>query len=287
MSQVNDLGDESKDFTGLYLVATPIGTLSDISLHALEVLKGVDIIACEDTRVTQKLLTHYGISSKVLAYHDHNASKMRPKLMQALEAGKSIALVSDAGTPLIADPGYQLVRDAYENSIAVTSVPGACSPIVALTLSGLPTDRFCFAGFIPPKSQQRQTFFAQFTPQHGTLIFFETAKRLLASLQDMQIVWDDAQGCVARELTKKFEEVQIGALSKLIQHYETVGAPRGEVIVLVDSRTFQQSEDSRLDELLAIVLQKTSLRDGVDLVAEVTGKSRRDVYQKALQLKPS
>lgn len=285
MNQINDLELKSKHFTGLYLVATPIGTLADITLHALEVLKGVDVIACEDTRVSQKLLNHYGVEAKIFSYHEHNATKVRPKLIQMLEEGQSIALVSDAGTPLIADPGYQLVKACYEKSIAVTSLPGPCSPIVALTLSGLPTDRFCFAGFIPTKSQARQTFFEQFTPQHGTLIFFETAKRLLASLQDMHEVWLDAQICVARELTKKFEEVQTGTLTELIQHYEKVGAPRGEVVVLVDSRTFSQPDNSRIDELLAIVLEKTSVRDGVDLVASVTDLSRRDVYQRALQVK--
>ena len=285
MSQTNDSSDKSKQFTGLYLVATPIGTLADMTLNAIYVLKNVDIIACEDTRVTQKLLHHYGIGAKLFSYHEHNAPKVRPKLIQRLEAGQSVALVSDAGTPLIADPGYQLVQACYDACIPVTSAPGACSPIVALTLSGLPTDRFCFAGFTPPKSQARQSFFEQFTEHHGTLIFFETAKRLQACLQDMQAVWPGAQVCVARELTKKFEEIQTGTLPKLIAHYESVGTPRGEVIVLVDSRTFSQSEDRRLDELLAIVLEKTTLRDGVDLVTSVSGLPRREVYKRALQVR--
>ncbi|MEN8237088.1 MAG: 16S rRNA (cytidine(1402)-2'-O)-methyltransferase [Pseudomonadota bacterium] len=285
MSQGNDLDKKSKHFTGLYLVATPIGTLADITLHALEVLKNVDVIACEDTRVTQKLLHHYGIDIKLFSYHDHNAPKVRPKLLQMLAEGQSIALVSDAGTPLIADPGYQLVKACYAKCIPVTSAPGACSPIVALTLSGLSTNRFCFAGFIPTKSQARQSFFEQFNPHHGTLIFFETAKRLLASLQGMQNVWPNTQACVARELTKKFEEVRTDTLPDLIQHYERVGAPRGEVIVLVDSRTFPQSDNNRLDELLAIVLKETTVRDGVNLVADISGLPRREVYQRALQIR--
>ncbi len=279
-----DLNTKCKYLPGLSLIATPIGNLGDITLRAIETLKSVDFIACEDTRHTRKLLTHYGISSNLLTYHEHNAQKMRPYLLKLLTAEKSVALVSDAGTPLIADPGYKLVQDCYQHEIAVTHIPGPCSPIVALTLSGFPGDRFCFAGFLPPKSKARQSFLLQFGAIHGSLIFFESPRRLLASLQDMQTVWGDVEVAMVRELTKKFEEVRRAKLSELVQDLTNQGGVKGEVILVVDGRSLASPEQIQLDALLNMLLPKLSLKESVEFVVCATGLGKRTVYHRALEI---
>ena len=204
---------------GLYLTAVPIGNARDITLRALDMLAAVDAIACEDTRVTGKLLGLYGISGSLISYHDHNADKMRPAILKRIAQGQSVALVSDAGTPLISDPGYKLVRAAQDQGLTVTCLPGASAPLAGLLLSGLPSDRFLFAGFAPSRSAARRAFFASLSPVQATLVFFESAKRLPASLADLAATLGDREAAVTRELTKRFEEARRGTLASLAEHY--------------------------------------------------------------------
>lgn len=276
--------NQGKYSNGLSIVSTPIGNAEDITLRALSVLKDVDLIACEDTRVTSKLLAIHQIHTPLISYHDHNAEQVRPRIIEALKQGQSIALVSDAGTPLISDPGYKLLRSCVEEGLHVVCVPGPCSVLAALTLSALPTHSFYFAGFPPAKSKARQEFFSALLGVPGTLIFFESARRLTDCLSDMMVVLGNRQAVVARELTKKFEEIRKDQLDGLINFYTTNGAPKGEIVVLLDAGSPQPPKDQDLDELLKIVLEQKSLRDAVDLVAATTGVSRRSVYERALFL---
>jgi 16S rRNA (cytidine1402-2'-O)-methyltransferase len=273
---------QGKYLNGLSIVSTPIGNAEDITLRALSVLKEADLIACEDTRVTSKLLAIYQIHTPLISYHDHNAEQVRPRIIDALKQGQSIALVSDAGTPLISDPGYKLVRSCVEEGLHVVCVPGPCSVLAALTLSALPTNSFYFAGFPPAKPKARQEFFSVLLGVPGTLIFFESARRLSDSLRDMMTVLGNRHAVVARELTKKFEEIRKDCLDSLVDFYTKNGAPKGEIIVLLDAGEPQPSKDQDLDELLKLVLNQKSLRDAVDLVSATTGLSRRRVYERAL-----
>jgi 16S rRNA (cytidine1402-2'-O)-methyltransferase len=218
---------------GLYLVATPIGNLRDITLRALDLLGAADVVACEDTRVTAKLMARYGLAAPRIAYHEHNAERMRPHLIERLKSGAVVALVSDAGTPLISDPGYKLVRAALAEAIPVTSLPGPSSTLMGLVLSGLPCDRFLFAGFLPPKSVARRRALSELGGTRATLVFFETAPRLAAALADMAEILGDRQAAVARELTKLFEEVRRGSLGELTAQYRASGAPKGELVIVV------------------------------------------------------
>ncbi len=218
---------------GLYVVSTPIGNLRDITLRALDILASVDTVCAEDTRVAAKLLQAFGVSARLRPYHDHNGAQARPQLLNELQTGARIALISDAGTPLVSDPGFKLVREAAALGIKVVAIPGASAPLAALASSGLPTDRFTFAGFPPPKSAARKRFLGELKGTSGTLVFFEGLSRLAASLADMAEVLGAREGVVARELTKKFEEVRRGTLAKLAAHYAEAGPPRGEIVVLV------------------------------------------------------
>ena len=204
---------------GLYVVSTPIGNLRDITLRALDILASADVVCAEDTRVAHKLLNAFGVSARLRPYHDHNGAQARPALLNELRTGARIALMSDAGTPLISDPGYKLVREAAEQGTPVYAIPGASAPLAALASSGLPTDRFTFAGFPPPKSSARKRFLSEMKSAHGTLIFFEGPSRLAASLADMAEVFGPRPAVVARELTKKFEESRRATLSELAAHY--------------------------------------------------------------------
>ena len=269
------------------MVATPIGNLADISLRALDVLAKVDLIACEDTRTTRKLLAAHGIAARLTAYHDHNAARVRPKLMARLQCGEAVALVSDAGTPLISDPGYKLVAAAAEANVTVTAVPGASAALAALTVSGLPSDRFLFAGFLPSKSGARRRVLAELAPIPASLVIYESARRLPAALADMAEVWGPRPAAVARELTKLHEEVRRGTLPALAEHYETAGPPKGEVVVVVgppgpDAETAPDAE--ALDAQLRAAFRHASLRDAVAAVAEATGRPRRQIYARALEL---
>lgn len=268
---------------GLILVATPIGNAADITLRALSVLAGADVVACEDTRVTGKLLALHGVSASLTPYHEHNAAKARPQIIGRLKNGESVALVSDAGTPLVSDPGYRLVQACLEEGIPVTAVPGASSVLTALQLSGLPSDRFLFAGFLPNKTAARRRALAELAAVPATLVFLESPRRLDGALTDMAGVLGEREAAVARELTKLFEEVRRGPLADLARHYAEAGPPKGEVVVVVaPPSAAAETSDEMVDRLLREALLTTSLRDAVDAVAATTGRPRRQVYARAL-----
>ena len=271
----------------LYLVATPIGTARDITLRALDLLSAADVIAAEDTRSLRKLLDIHGIALEgrpLVAYHDHSNSSVRERLLHDIAAGKSVVYASEAGTPMVADPGYDLVRDAIAASLSLVSAPGPSAVITALTVSGLPTDRFFFAGFLPNSSGKRKTALRDVARVPGTLAFYESPKRVAAMLRDAAEVLGPARrAVVCRELTKKFEEVMRGTLEELAQ----VCAERtlkGEVVVLVDRGNLPSVSEADLDSTLRDVLRDKSVRDAADDVAGKLGLKRRQVYQRALQL---
>ena len=274
---------------GLYVVATPIGNLGDITLRALATLKAADLVLCEDTRVTRKLLDRYGLAPKLLAYHDHNAASVRPKILRELRSGAAVVLVSDAGTPLVSDPGYKLVTEVLEAGHRVFPVPGASALLAALVAAGLPTNRFFFEGFLPPKSGQRKNRLDEIKEIPATLVFYETGPRLADCLSDLAEIFGTRLACVCRELTKAFEETRRGPLAELAAHYEANGAPRGEIVIVVappDTDAKDVSPDE-LDAQLRRALKHGSLKDAVAAVAEETGVKRREVYARALALQES
>lgn len=270
---------------GLYLVATPIGNLADITLRALSVLHGADRICCEDTRVTGKLLSRYGISTSLGAYHDHNAEEMRPVILAALRCGERVALVSDAGTPLVSDPGYKLVRAALAEDLPVTAVPGPTAAVAALILSGLPPDAFLFAGFLPPRQAARQRALARWAAVEATLVFYESTPRLAESLVDMAEVLGNRQAAIARELTKLHEEVRRGRLTDLAAHYRLAGPPRGEAVVLVGPPQPDAPEEAEIDKRLRAALAEHGVREAAARLAAETGLPRRDLYRRALAMR--
>ncbi|HXQ67194.1 MAG TPA: 16S rRNA (cytidine(1402)-2'-O)-methyltransferase [Alphaproteobacteria bacterium] len=266
-------------------MATPIGNLGDITLRALEVLRGVALVACEDTRVTGKLLAAYGISARLSPYHEHNAERARPKLLAELARGAAIALVSDAGTPLVSDPGHKLVGEALALGLPVTAVPGASAVLTALALSTLPSERFLFAGFLPAKAGQRRKTLAELASVKATLVLFETAPRLANSLADMAELLGERRAAVARELTKLYEEVRRGPLAELARHYREAGPPKGELVVVVGPPKAKEPPDAAmLDRMLEAALAEASLRDAAERVAAASGLARRRVYARALEL---
>jgi 16S rRNA (cytidine1402-2'-O)-methyltransferase len=278
--------DGSKPAPGLYVVPTPIGNMRDITLRALDILQGVDLIACEDTRVTGRLLDHHGVTTPVTPYHEHNARRVRPELLHRIGAGSSIALVSDAGMPLISDPGYRLVREATEAGYPVTVLPGPTAVLTALAASGLPTDRFLFIGFPPPRSSARKQTFREIAPVRASLIVFESARRLAGSLSDMHDVLGDRDVVVARELTKRYEEVRRGTLSELALHYTRSGPPKGEIVIVVaPPGDAPPPEEVSIDDLLREAFPGRTLRDAVDFVATRLDLPRRTVYERALAIK--
>jgi 16S rRNA (cytidine1402-2'-O)-methyltransferase len=268
----------------LGLVATPIGNLGDISARALDWLRKADFIACEDSRVSGGLLKHFGIDKKLIVYHDHNADAVRPVLLRHLLAGAKLALISDAGTPLISDPGYKLVREAADAGIKVTALPGPSAPLMALILSGLPTDRFLFAGFLPVKSTARRQVAAELVSVPASLIFFETAPRLADSLADLAAVLGSRPAAVARELTKLYEEVRRGSLDELAAHYRQAGPPRGEIVLVVGPPAAETDVAFDLDAALRQALTRLSVKDAAASVAAISGLKRRLVYARALEL---
>jgi len=270
---------------GLHIVATPIGNLGDITLRALDALAGADLIACEDTRVTRKLLDRYVIATPLTPYHEHNAAKARPLLLRRLGEGASIALVSDAGTPLISDPGYKLVRAAQEAGHAVTALPGASSLLAALTVAGLPTDQFLFAGFLPPKEAARRARIAELARVPATLVLFETGPRLAAALADLAVgLGAQREATVCRELTKLHEEVLRGDLKTLAEAFEKKPA-RGEIVLVIAPPAAEEPASAgETEDLLRQALNRVSLKDAVGEVADATGLPRREVYQRALAL---
>ncbi len=270
---------------GLYVTATPIGNAKDITLRALEVLGACDLIVAEDTRVTAKLLAIHGIAKPLLSYNDHNAARERPKILDRLRAGGRLVLVSDAGTPLVSDPGFKLVREAIAEALDVHVVPGVSAPLAALVLSGLPTDRFFFAGFLPTGRGERQRALTEFKAQPATLMFFESAQRLADSLADMAEILGSRSAVVARELTKMHEEVRRGALSELARRYAQEGAPKGEITVLVGPPAETSPDMARADSLLAKALAFMPVRAAAELVAEAVEAPRHAIYQRALAMR--
>lgn len=277
--------DAQEQPAGLYVVATPIGNARDVTLRALDVLENADLIAAEDTRVTAKLLAIFEISRPVVPYNDHNGPRERPRLIAKLKGGARVALVSDAGTPLVSDPGYKLVRDALAEGIAVHAIPGASAPLTGLALAGLPTDRFFFAGFLPPKSGERRTILEELKGVRSTLIFFESPPRLAESLADLAAVLGPRPAAVTRELTKLHEEVRRGDLSELTAHYASAEQPRGEITLLVGPPLQTGPDFARVAAALDKTLPFMPLRAAVDLVSELLQAPRREVYTMALKRK--
>lgn len=268
---------------GLYIVATPIGNLGDVTMRAADVLARCDAVACEDTRVTAKLLRHLGISKPLWRYDDHAGERDRGRLLEAMQ-DQAVALVSDAGTPLISDPGYRLVREAKGRGIAVTSLPGPSAPVMALTLSGLPSDRFLFAGFLPPKDKARGEMLSELATVRSTLVFFETAPRLTKSLAAIGEVLPGRELAVARELTKLYEECRSGSVAELIAHYEA-HPPKGEIVLLVGPPPDQEVGDFDIDALLRAALETDKPSQAAGQVAKATGLDRKALYARALELK--
>ncbi|WP_334160850.1 16S rRNA (cytidine(1402)-2'-O)-methyltransferase [Phenylobacterium sp.] len=276
--------DDAPLAPGLYVVATPIGNLRDITLRALDVLHAADLVLAEDTRVAGKLLSAYGLSAKLERYDEHGAERTRPRAMAALAEGKRVALVSDAGTPLVSDPGYRLVKAAAEAGFPVYPIPGASALLAGLSVAGLPTDRFLFAGFPPPKSAARRTFLEELAGQRATLVFFEGGSRLAASLADMAAVLGDREAVVCRELTKLYETVVRGRLSELAAD-PRFEAPKGEIVVLVGPGREAEASAADADTALADALTRLKPADAASEVARALGLSRRDLYRRAMEMR--
>ena len=270
---------------GLYLVATPIGNLRDMTLRGLEILAAADLVACEDTRVTRKLFDHYGLTAPLIAYHDHNAETARPKILEKLAGGSAVALVSDAGTPLISDPGYRLVRAATAAGHPVIAAPGASAVLAALTVAGLPTDRFFFEGFLPAKPGARQARIAELIRVPATLVLYESGPRIGAALADLAAGLGGRAAAIGRELTKLHEEVRRGTLETLARDYAAGAETRGEfVIVVAPPAAEAPAGAAEIDALLRAALARASVKDAVAEVAAATGEPRRAVYSRALAL---
>jgi 16S rRNA (cytidine1402-2'-O)-methyltransferase len=270
---------------GLHVVATPIGNLRDITLRALATLAAADAVIAEDTRVSHNLLAHYGITSPLIAYHEHNAAAVRPHILARLAEGAALALISDAGTPLVSDPGYKLVAEALEAGVAVTSVPGPSAVLAALVVAGLPTDRFFFEGFLPPKSAARRARINELALVPATLVFFESPRRLAETLTDLGAELGDRPAAVARELTKLYETTRRGTLSELAEHFAREGPPKGEIVVLVGPPAAGDPvAEEELDRLLRRALENLSVKDAAGAVSAQTGAPRRQVYARALAL---
>ncbi len=268
---------------GLYIVATPIGNLGDITLRALDTLKRCDGVACEDTRVTGKLLKHHGISQPLWRYDDHSAERDRERLVESMRS-RAVALVSDAGTPLVSDPGYRLVADARAAGVAITTLPGACAAIAGLTLSGLPNDRFLFAGFLPAKEKARREALEELGELEATLVFYETGPRLVKSLEAIAN-WDAARDiCVARELTKLYEEARRGTAGELTEHY-AAHPPKGEIVLLIGPPKEAEASDAEVDESLRSLLEEMSPAKAAAEAARRSGRRKSELYPRAIELK--
>ncbi len=285
-SRVPSAPDTPRLPPGLYLIATPIGNLGDMTVRGRETLEALDVLLCEDTRVTRKLLSAYGLRVQTESYHTHNARRMEGGILARIAAGQAVGLVSDAGTPLVSDPGELLVQAALEAGHTVTALPGPSAVITALTVSGLPTGRFLFAGFLPAKAGARRQELASLAGLSATLVFYESPNRLADALQDMEAVLGPRRAVVARELTKKHEEVRRGTLAELASHYATAPLPKGEIVVLVGPPESPPAtaDVATVDDALEAALKTTRLRDAVAIVSARTGWPRREVYARALLL---
>jgi len=269
---------------GLYLVATPIGNLRDITFRALDTLSSVDLIICEDTRITGKLLRAYGFKKPMQIYNDHSSDHQRENIIKAVQSGQAIAVLSDAGTPMVSDPGYKLVRLAIENDQFVTSIPGPSAALSGIQLSGLPTNQFSFMGFMPPKSGARISALGVWADTPGSLIIYETGPRLEDSLKDMAQVFGNREAAVTRELTKLYEEVRRGTLEELSVYYKENGAPKGEIVVVVAPKGEVEVSGESLEKQIQKALETMSVRDAAEMVAKATGKPKRAIYTLALKL---
>jgi 16S rRNA (cytidine1402-2'-O)-methyltransferase len=269
---------------GLYLVATPIGNLGDVTLRALETLAAADLIACEDTRVTARLLERYGIRTALTPYHDHNAAAARPKILARLRGGGTVALVSDAGTPLVSDPGYRLVCAARDEAFAVTAVPGPSAALAALSVAGLPTDRFFFEGFLPPKEAARRARIAELARIPATLVLFETGPRVADALAALAEGLGDRSAAVCRELTKLHEEIRRDTLAALARGYAAGSETRGEFVLVIAPPEARAASAEEIDELLREALRTQTVKDAVGAIAAATGEPRAQVYRRALAL---
>lgn len=273
---------------GLYVVATPIGNLGDMTQRAKDTLAAADVIACEDTRVTGKLMNAFLMKKPLLPYHEHNGAVQRPRILSKIKEGGVVALVSDAGTPLISDPGYKLVEEAHSQNLRVIAVPGPSALITALSLAGLPTNKFTFLGFPPNKEKARQDWFVAEGASSATLVFYESAKRLPACLADAAAVLGDRNAAVCRELTKKFEEVVKGDLSSLAGQYAQSGPPKGEIVVVIEGAEKKTADPSgvspEVDKAITLALEHMSVKSAASFVAEFTNTRRKQVYSRALEL---
>lgn len=272
---------------GLHFIATPIGAARDITLRALDILAGADVLAAEDTRTLRHLMEIHGVplnGRQVLAYHDHNGDQMRPRLIEALKAGKSVAYASEAGTPLVADPGFQLARAAIDEGLKVLAAPGPSALLCALSVSGLPTDRFLFAGFLPPKSAARKSALRDLAQVPGSLVFYESPRRIEACLRDMmETLGEHRQAALCRELTKRFEEVTRGTLAEVAE--SVAGRDlKGEIVMVVDRAEPVAADADTVEQALKLALETQSSKDAATQVAEAFGLPRREVYQLALSL---
>lgn len=278
--------DRTRLEPGLYFVATPIGNARDITLRALDILANADVLAAEDTRSLRRLMEIHGVplnGRRVVAYHDHNGKQARPRLLRALADGKSVAYASEAGMPLVSDPGYAIAKEALESDVAVTSAPGASAVLAALAVSGLPTDCFVFAGFAPPKASARRTFLSQFSSVPGTLILFESPRRVSALLQTCEEVFGARDAAICRELTKKFEEVRRGSLGSLRESVEA-DPLRGEVVVCIASG-IAENDPAQIEAMLRETLETESVKTASVKVSEMFGIAKRDAYQLALKIR--
>ncbi|MGE0665325.1 MAG: 16S rRNA (cytidine(1402)-2'-O)-methyltransferase [Sphingomonadales bacterium] len=269
---------------GLYLVATPIGNLRDVTLRALDVLRAAAVIACEDTRITRRLLDRYGIETPLVRYDDHSSEADRRRLIERVKAGEAVALASDAGTPLVSDPGFKLVRAAVAEGIDVVPIPGASSVLAALCLAGLPTDRFSFGGFLPEKQAARRSALNEALRLPGTVVVFEAARRLPASLADLAGIAPERPVVVARELTKRFEEAVRGTAAELAERYRREGPPRGEVVLVIGPPDEADPDAADLDAALREALRDLSVKEAASAVAFMLKLSRRQVYARAVEL---
>lgn len=270
----------------LYLVATPIGNLGDITLRALETIAAADILACEDTRVTRVLLDRYGIRQRPIAYHEHNAAEAGPRLIEALAGGRSVALVSDAGTPLVSDPGFRLVEQAQAAGIRVVPIPGPSAVLAALTASGLPSDAFLFAGFLPVKDGQLRTRLSQFVATPATLIFFESPRRLADTLVAMaEVLGNERRAAIGRELTKTFEEMRTGTLAELAAHYADAATPKGEIVVCIAPSEEKADAPEDIDRLLVSLAAEMPASKAAAEAARMTGQPKQALYRRLMDLR--
>lgn len=272
----------------LYIVATPIGNLGDVTTRALETMKAASTIACEDTRVSKKLLSHFGIKTPLTTYHEHNAIKQRPKLLEALERGESVALISDAGTPLISDPGYKLVEEALERGIRVVPIPGASAVITSLMAAGLPTDQFAFLGFLPTKTTALQELLAPWKSMPATMVCFSTPHKITAHLHGIMDIFGECDVVVARELTKLHEEFIRGPIGEVSHKLAEGDKLKGEIVLAFrTNRSDVEDEVEDFDEWLSALLEHMPVKSAVEFAVKHMGSSKNEIYQRALELKSS